>query len=362
MWVEKQKNGHYKYCDRYTDPLTGKTKKVSVTMEKKTKQAERIARELLNQKMNDQPDLLPKPMTLSELIDLYTENQHETVKPSTWFRNKEILDRILRVLGDVQLDKLTAGYIRKAFLDSGKSHTTLNEYIVRLKALIRWAYKFDYISDIRFLDKLDKFQDTPHAEKIQDKFLEREELETLLDSLHDEAWRDFTAFLALSGLRYGEAAALTRKDVDLQNRIINVDKTFDPTNDIVTTPKTFHSKRQVYMQDELYDLCKKVMYENKILYMSDLFFVKDGERINYDNYRIYVRNVALKVLGRPITPHVLRHTHASLLMEAGTDIDTISERLGHSDSKVTKEIYLHVTERLKKQRNEQIKNIKILSS
>ena len=67
----------------------------------------------------------------------------------------------------------------------------------------------------------------------------------------------------------------------------------------------------------------------------------------------------MKAIGRSITPHTLRHTHASLLMEQGIDIDSISKRLGHNDSKVTKEIYLHVTQKLESKRNEQLKAIKI---
>lgn len=47
-------------------------------------------------------------------------------------------------------------------------------------------------------------------------------------------------------------------------------------------------------------------------------------------------------------------------MEQGIGIDAISRRLGHSDSKVTKEIYLHVTERLREKENEQIKGLKII--
>ncbi len=56
----------------------------------------------------------------------------------------------------------------------------------------------------------------------------------------------------------------------------------------------------------------------------------------------------LSALHRTITPHALRHTHASLLMEQGINIDIIFGRLGHENSSITREIYLHVTEKLKK--------------
>jgi len=47
-------------------------------------------------------------------------------------------------------------------------------------------------------------------------------------------------------------------------------------------------------------------------------------------------------------------------MEQGVDIDSISKRLGHNDSRVTKEIYLHVTKKLENKRNEQLRELKIL--
>ena len=58
--------------------------------------------------------------------------------------------------------------------------------------------------------------------------------------------------------------------------------------------------------------------------------------------------------------HELSHTHASLMMENGMSEDSISRRLGHTDSKITKEIYLHATKKLKEKENNQIKSIKIL--
>jgi integrase len=48
-------------------------------------------------------------------------------------------------------------------------------------------------------------------------------------------------------------------------------------------------------------------------------------------------------------PHIFRHTHVALLAERGASLETISRRLGHSDSKITRDVYFHVTERMKEQ-------------
>ena len=176
-----------------------------------------------------------------------------------------------------------------------------------------------------------------------------------------------TELLALSGLRVGEAIALARDDVDLKERCIHVTKTYDPGNRIATTTKTSTSSRDVYMQDELFDVCQRIniyMLRQRIRYgygESTLFFQgTNGGYICYASYNKYLRENAQRLLGRPITVHTLRHTHASLLMENGIDIDTISRRLGHENSKITREIYLHVTEKLREKDNQQIALVKIM--
>ena len=97
-------------------------------------------------------------------------------------------------------------------------------------------------------------------------------------------------------------------------------------------------------------------------YRSSGLFLEspDGDFIHYYTYNKYLKNMTRKLLDKELTIHALRHTHASLLLENGTPIDTISRRLGHEDSKVTKEIYLHVTEKLKEKDNERIASVQIL--
>ncbi len=94
--------------------------------------------------------------------------------------------------------------------------------------------------------------------------------------------------------------------------------------------------------------------------MTNQFFPYEDKPISYYAYNKYLQRVARDTIGRSITPHTLRHTYASLLMEQGVDIDTISARLGHANSKVTREIYLHVTEKLKEKRNAEMKEVKLI--
>ena len=72
---------------------------------------------------------------------------------------------------------------------------------------------------------------------------------------------------------------------------------------------------------------------------NDYFFVaKNGGVIQYAAYSKFIRHASETSLKRRIKVHALRHTHASLLLAEGISIDTISRRLGHEDSRITKEI------------------------
>ncbi|MCL2252942.1 MAG: site-specific integrase [Lachnospiraceae bacterium] len=380
MWIQerKAKNGdiRYRFMERYKDPLTGKARNVSATCDKNTTHTRKAATAELQRKIADKlnkptkiNELDPDDITLKQLVVKYLEYQfidENGIKKATYSRNMHAYYAFVRILGaDTKIVKLNQNYVADKFRETGEGNGTLNERLTRFKALIRWGYEKDYIADIKWLDKLKRFKDKPHRFKIEDKFLEANEVRQLLDGMEIERWRLLTHFMILSGLRIGEAVALTNDDVDINNSIIHVNTTYDSVNDLITTPKNGET-RDVYIQPELAKVCKKIkqlMLEQKIQYgyeKSDFFFTNEkGRNIEYYAYNKYLKSRSSKILGREITTHFLRHTSASLLMEAGIQIDNISQRLGHSNSKVTREIYLHITEKLKEKYNQQIAKVKI---
>lgn len=112
---------------------------------------------------------------------------------------------------DVLVSRMDARYCRNKFLSSGKPNGTLNEHLKRFKAFIRWAYKADLVADTKLIDKFEPFKDIPHSQKITDKYMESDELKTLINKMEVPLWALFTEFMALSGLRFAEAAALEKK-------------------------------------------------------------------------------------------------------------------------------------------------------
>ena len=370
MWIEELENGKYKCVERYFDPLVGKFRRVSVTMERNTTQTRKAALQALELKIEKKQLYTPtRQITLRALSDAYFQAQQLEVKESTSRRNKGASGTILTILGgDVLVDNLTSGYVKDRLLATGKSAGTLNELLKRVKAMVRWGFRNDLVTNISFLEKLEPFKEAPYKMKIQDKYLEQEEFKKLLDGMSgNSVWKLVTEILVLSGLRIGELLALEKKDIDYKNSLIYVTKTYDYISGKVTTPKTQCSIRDVFMQDELKTACSslsKFMLQRRLIYRlgpSPLFlFWTDGGHLHYDAYRKYLRETAEKTIGRKITPHALRHTHASFLLAQGIDIETIQRRLGHENSRVTRDIYLHITEELKKRDNAAIGKVKIL--
>lgn len=373
MWVEKRENGNFKFVEEYKDYFTGKYRKVSITLEKDNKANRKLAQEVLREKIKkDQQEkgiVLDKDLTLKELIEKYSNYQKSRVKESTYRRNNYVNDAIKNILGnDVIVNHLNAAYIKSQFEKSEYDKKRWEEIRKRLLALLRWGYENEYIKDISYLAKLKPNENVDqYREQIEDKFLESYESNKLLDAMNVLLWKQLTEFLILTGLRIGEAIALEKIDVDIKGKVIHVTKTYDTNNHVTTTPKTSEAMRDVYMQPELQKLCRKISnsmklqkleygYDNNPLFFQD----NDGGHVHYDAYRKYVREYGFKCFSRAITPHIFRHTHASLLAEQELSYELISRRLGHKGSKVTREIYIHVTKKIKEKDKEKMLQVKIL--
>ena len=236
MWSEKLPNGKVRFVERYEDPMTGKTPKISITMDKDTASTRKLAQAALNDKIEAKLSSITATikkgdLRLSELVELYRTDQKATVTQSTYQRNYFAMDSLMRILGrDILVDKITAGYIREKLAAEDEKPGTTNERITRLKALMRWGYQNDYIADIRWIDKIKKFKDEEKVQKLEEKYLESDELKILLKNMKVDKWRMLTEFSALSGMRAGEAIALLTSDIDFTNRYIRVSKTYDSSD------------------------------------------------------------------------------------------------------------------------------------
>jgi len=363
MWSE-QRDNKWRYFERYTDPITGKQRKVSITLDRKSdKKASAMLQTLIDEKTQAASD----DYTIEQAVEQYLAESRLSFRKSTVDRNEDALNSVMDIIGhDCLMSKLTAKYVRGKMLLSKKSAVTLNNYMIRFKTFIRWAYREDIINSTAIIDKFEPFHETVKAkQRIKDKFLNKDELQKLLDGMDHTANRLITEFLALSGLRIGELVALEDKDID--GDVIHVTKTYNPVSKEVTPGKTDDSIRDVRIQPELKDCIRRIRKYMKTLKMaagvpkSPMFVISiEGDQILYFSFNKYFKAKTKQIIGRELTTHALRHTHASLLAEAGYPLEAISRRLGHSDSKITKEIYIHVTKGIEKKEAEMMDKISLL--
>lgn len=374
MWIQKQENGKYRFFERF--PLPGrKYKTISVTLEKNNAMTRKLAAQLLAEKGGQ---VAGTSFTLQQILDAYYKDQLKTVRPQTAHRNFGTLSHFVRLIGpNTHAEDLTAGMVRRILLSQDKSETWRNEYVARFKAMMNWAYRNDYIEDKRCADKLQKFELPVSARAgIDQKYMTQDELALVLDALAPwPHWQLVARFLALSGLRFGEFAALLPGD--FTETEIRINKTFNASEKVTNDPKNFNSVREISIQKELADVVKdinvfvkKEKMKNALLRDVPYWFPnvcrmkpKQKEHICLYAFDRRFKAVTKKTIGKELTAHALRHTHASLLFQEGLSYDAVGRRLGHGgNSRVTREIYVHITAILKKKDAAALDNIRILTN
>lgn len=154
---------------------------------------------------------------------------------------------------------------------------------------------------------------------------------------------------------------------DINGDYISVNKTWETNARVLApAPKTASSFREVYMRPELRQVVNEIIsymrvYKFERGIRSDLFVCSPtGGVIKYELFRKYLHKIAGEALGRDITPHALRHTAASLLIADGVPLDVVSRMLGHDGSRITKQIYIHITQELKNHDRDILEKTKII--
>ncbi|WP_297418705.1 site-specific integrase [Clostridium sp.] len=159
-----------------------------------------------------------------------------------------------------------------------------------------------------------------------------------------------------TGMRVAEVMSLTWDCINLVSKTIKVEKILyrnEFKQWVFGPPKTNSSYRTIKIGDTLCSLLKRFHTDqkaNKLRYgqyyiKHDYDFVclkENGELLTTDSIK-YLSRVINYELDIPFKFHSLRHTHATMLLEAGANIKDIQERLGHSKSSITMDVYSHVT-------------------
>ena len=175
---------------------------------------------------------------------------------------------------------------------------------------------------------------------VEPVFLSPEEFSKVLEAMPSQ-YRLFVEFLAETGVRFGEAAALTPADVDVEACTVRINKSFRRGAHGYTTgtTKTPESVRTIKIRQglaEKLDLSKEFVFTNTY-----------GGQIRIGTFRANVWYPAMRKTGLPEHRqpriHDLRHTHASWLIQQGVSPLVIQKRLGHTDIRTTFGTYGHLS-------------------
>lgn len=166
-----------------------------------------------------------------------------------------------------------------------------------------------------------------------------EEFKEFMTVVDNELYYALFMTLYYSGMRKGEALALTWKDIDFEDSKIDINKTV--YNNVVTTPKTTSSTRTIDMPNHVMTLLKelKLKIKPKIGYVVFGEFYGHMSQTTLDRYfKKYKDDSGVK----QIRLHDFRHSHASYLINLGTIPSLVAKRLGHGDVSTTLNTYSHL--------------------
>lgn len=305
------------------------------------------------------------------------------VKNSTLRSRQSSLNTINSYIGKIAIGRITHQLIQDMLTDLYKkdcSKSLISHAKVTANFVFQHARKqqlrLDNPVDHTVIPKRRQTVEEIENEELKEKYFERTELELFLKAsrthglIFDEEW---FYLLAFTGMRAGELCALKWSDILFEEKQIRITKTMDSPGSIqsyeLTPPKSVQSIRFVEIDDSnILALLKRLKLHQKEMRLKfrstgqnyhDMNFVfsRPTNGFPYSGkfiYRRYLRLCKKAGITKLDGPHILRHTHVTMLTEAKVDLDTIMERVGHSDAKTTKNIYTHITKKMKQNAPKQL--------
>ncbi|MBQ0141074.1 MAG: site-specific integrase [Kurthia sp.] len=302
--------------------------------------------------------------TYQEVYDLWIEQYENTVKESTFVKTKGIFkNHILPALGAYRIEKINVQLCQKHINTWFKKLKNFRMVKAYASMVLDYALNLGIItSNPMNLVTMPKSIATP-GEVEPLRYYTKDELTKFMNCLEAETNRKaYTLFrlLAFSGMRKGEALALTWEDINFKKNELHINKALargENNRLIIQTPKIKHSNRTLIIDNKtmqvLKEWKKRQMEEGLILGFNTMqpkqliFNSNTNSLMQPTKTRKWIIYIQEKYDLPKIRTHDLRHTHATLLFEAGATIKEVQDRLGHKDMKTTMDTYTHVTEKLK---------------
>lgn len=349
------------------DPLTGKQKRTMKRGFKTIKEAELalarikldVAKGTYHQKRAE---------TYQEIYELWINQYEKTIEESTFVKTLAIFkNHILPAMGAYKIEKIHVDVCQKhvdEWASKLKKFRMVKAYAAKV---LNFAIKRGYLqtNPFAFVDLPTNISKKAIADEEEaENFYTREQLIEFLSCLERENnHKAYVLFrlLAFSGMRRGEALALTWNDLNFTTNELRISKALSLGKDnrlYVKSTKTGVA-RTIKMDDKTMAILKEWKKKQKQDYLKLGFNSMKPKQLVFSNekneflqptkLRKWIIHVQTKYNLATITTHGLRHTHCSLLFEAGASLKEVQVRLGHTDVKTTMDIYTHVTQKAKEE-------------
>lgn len=345
------------------DPVTGKevhTTRRGFSSSKKAKLA------LSRLKLDYEENGLKKDEkeTFKQVYELWVETYKTTVKEVTFIKNEIKFNKwILPVYGDLRIKEVTVKRAQQIVNTWAKETDQYKVLHSTAKRIFEYAINLGLIQ----YNPLAHIMMPKRAKKAASgdvvKVYSKDQLKALFDyvnSLKPNYSNDYNKtllrFLFYSGCRISEALALNWADIDFEDSNVLINKTLSQTKHgyKISSPKTDKSAAKVTLDSETISLLKKWQI-NQRKYMLSLG-ITDPTMIFCGIYKQMITHHAIYARMLTITNksgipflglHVTRHTHASLLLDAGASMKEVQDRLRHAKISMTMDTYGHLSKETK---------------
>jgi integrase len=281
-------------------------------------------------------------MTFQNLYEIYMEDMAARLKQSTLLTKKAVLQtHILPFFGSKPINEIKASDVRRwqAKLMSSPnnySQTYLKKINTELNSIINYAKRFYDLNT----NPCGKAGTIGKAKAEEMDYWTYDEYIAFREGVKDKSL-SYICFEILywTGMREGELLALSPADIDLDNKTISINRTYQRIEgkDVFTSPKTRKSKRKIPIPDFLCQELSDYIQSRYMLDADERLFPVTKSYLSHEMIR-GCKNTGVK----KIRIHDIRHSHASLLINQGCDALMLADRLGHEKVSTTLNTYSHL--------------------